>query len=44
MSTDVEDLPNLEEIIALMPGNIYWKNRQGIRILAVIKMRVSWSI
>lgn len=23
------ELPNLDEIIALMPGNIYWKDRQG---------------
>jgi two-component system, OmpR family, aerobic respiration control sensor histidine kinase ArcB len=29
MSSEIEDLPDLKEIIALMPGNIYWKNRHG---------------
>lgn len=27
---DNNQLPDLEEIIALMPGNIYWKDRNGV--------------
>ena len=25
-----DDFPDLEEIIGILPGNIYWKNREGI--------------
>lgn len=30
MNNHNDELPKLEEIIALMPGNAYWKNRKGV--------------